>query len=191
MTTIQSANGGVADPEREQPVPGHGTCECQRGEGSRRQRGGDEKIEVRHPGLEYRPGLPVEVDRQGDEHALPDQEADLAREGHPGEIVEELGQLRVPFRAEGGEEPEQVGDQEERGSAGRAPEQGIREDRRAMRHPANLQHDQHQDRDQPHAEPVEQDHAVADAREVLRVAIESGDLLRRHRRRHRVDEAWK
>ena len=152
---------------------------------------GDDEIEVRHPGPEDRSRLAVEIDRQGEDHALRDQESDLAREGHPREIVEQQGQLRVPLRAEGGEEPEQIGHEEDRGAAGRARDDGVREDRRAMRHPPNLQHDQRQDRDQPHREPVEDDHAVANAREVLRIAIEGRDLLRRHRRRHRLDEARK
>ena len=38
------------------------------------QRGGDEKVEVGHPPVEYRARLIVEVDCQGEDHALPDQE---------------------------------------------------------------------------------------------------------------------
>ena len=191
MTAIQRPIGDVSDPERQQAVPGDGAVHCQPDEGSGDHRGGDEKIEMRHPWLEDRSGLAVEIDRQGEDHALRDQESDLAGEGHPREIVEQKGQLRVPLRAEGGEEPEQVGHEEDRGAAGRARDDAVREDRRAMGHPANLHHDQRQERDQPHREPVEHDHAVADAREVLRVAIEGSDLLRRHRRRHRLDEARK
>src|SRR4030095_593599 len=123
------ANGDVPDPECQQPIPGHGTSQCQSDERGRYQRCGDEKIEMRHPGPEHRSRLAVEVDRQGEKHALPDQEDNPTDETQPRERVEELNQLRVPFRAEGGEEPEEVGDEKQSWTAGRAPQKGIREDR--------------------------------------------------------------
>ena len=185
------ADRDVSDPECQQAVPGDGAVHCQPHEGSGDHRDGDEKIEMRDPWLEDRSGLAVEEDRQGENHALRDQESDLAGEGHPREIVEQLDQLWVPFRAEGREEPEQVGQEKDRGAAGRARDHAVREDRGAMSHPPNLHHDQRQKRDQPHREPIEDDHAVANAGEVLRIAVEGCNLLRRHRWRHRMHEARK
>src|SRR5262245_18158423 len=48
----------------------------------RDQQNGDDEIEVSHPRPEDRSLLAVEIDRQGEDHALHDQEPDLTREGH-------------------------------------------------------------------------------------------------------------
>ncbi len=101
---------------------------------------GDEEIEMRHPRFEDGFGLAVPVDRQGEQQALRDQEGNQNGEGDPREIVEQLGQLRGAFRAEGGEEPEHVGDEKKRGRSTGAGDQAVRQDRRAMSHPANLHH---------------------------------------------------
>jgi hypothetical protein len=70
-----------------------------------------------------------------------------------------------------------------------AGDQAVGQDRRAVSHPAYLHRQRDHDGDQTHAEPVEQDHAVANPRGLI--AIEGGDLLRGHGWRHRVKEARK
>src|SRR6185312_9953238 len=61
--------------------------------------------------------------------------------------------------------------------------------RRAVSHSAYLHRQKDHDGDQTHAEPVEQDHAVANPRGLI--AVETCDLLRGHGWRHRMDEAGK
>src|SRR5579859_1996749 len=146
---------------------------------------------MRDPGLEHWPWLAVEEDGESEKDALGDEEADLTGEGDPGQVIEKLDQRRVSLRAESGNQPEQVRYAKQRRSAGHAPQEAEGEDRRAMRHPADLHHDQHKERDQRDPEPVEHDHAVADAREIVRVAIKGGNLLGRHRRRHWMHEPGK
>ena len=58
-----------------------------------------------------------------------------------------------------------------------------------MSHSAYLHRQKDHDGDQTHAEPVEQDHAVANPRGLI--AVETCDLLRGHGWRHRMDEAGK
>ena len=130
-----------------------------------------EQIEVRHPRFEDRLILAIPVDRQRQQQALRDQIGNQNGEGEPREIVQQLGQLRRAFRAEGAEEPEHVRDEKQRGRAAGAGDQAVGHDRRAVSHPANLHRQQDHDGDQTHAEPVEQDHAVANPRGLI--AIES------------------
>ena len=88
MTAIQRPIAMFRTQNVSRPSQAMGPVHCQPDEGSGDHRGGDEQIEMRHPWLEDRSVLAVEEDRQGEDHALRDQESDLAGEGHPREIVE-------------------------------------------------------------------------------------------------------
>src|SRR5436305_697835 len=55
-------------------------------------------MEIRHPPVQYEARLIVKVDRQGQDHALRDEEGNESRERDPGEIVERLGQLGAALR---------------------------------------------------------------------------------------------
>ena len=189
MTTIQTADRNVLEPEGQQPVPCEGPCQCQRAEGGRCHRGRDDEVEHGHPWFED--GLVLAVPENGEcqQQALGDQVRNKNGEGDPRKIVEHLGQFRCAFRAEGAEEPEHIGDEKYCGRPTGAGDQAVGQDRRAMSHPPDLHRQQDHGGDQTDAEPVEQDHAVPDARGL--VAIEACDLLCRHRRRHRMKEAGK
>ena len=175
MTTIHTAMAMFLTQKDNTPSHAKGPVERQRGERGGRQRRRDEQVENRHPRSEDRLVLPVPEDRESEQKALRDQVRHQNREGEPCEIVQQLGQLGCAIRAEGAEEPEHVGDQEECGRTAGTGDQAVGQDRRPECHPANLHRQQDHDRDQTHAEPVEQDHAVADPRGL--VAIEARDLL--------------
>src|SRR5262249_47654457 len=131
-----------------------------------------------HPAREYRVWLPVEIDRYGKESILRNEITNLAGEGDPGDVVQHLHDRRITLRAEGCNQPEQVRDGEERRAAGNAANEAIAEYRRVMRHPFHLHGNQRQEWHESNGEPVKHDHAVADAREIVVVKVEGGDLIR-------------
>ena len=124
----------------------------------------------------------IEVDRHRHEQAKGDEEGNAACERDPRQVVECLGEIGGPMWLERCQQPEdRCGEKGDRGGTG-YPDDAVAENRRAVSHAPHPFDDQHQNRDQRHAEPVEQDHAVAHARGVI--DIERGDPLRRPLRRH-------
>ena len=177
----------VLHPERHEPVPGEHAAQGEAGEAGGDQREGDDDVERGDPAREHRLVLVVVGDREGQERAQGDEEGDAAGEGDPRQVVEELRELRFAVGTEGGDEPEDGGGEErDRGRGGHA-DHAVAQHRGSVGHAPHPLDDEHEDRDQGDAEPVEEDHAVLHPREVL--VVELRHLSGRGPRRHRRGEA--